>query len=183
MAQSGQSGQRFYTFGPFRLDPNERVLFHTDRPVPLTPKARDLLLVLVERHGHIVDKNDLMRIVWPDAFVEENNLTQNVSVLRKVLGESVDGREYIETIPKRGYRFAAKVTEVHEATTSAGREVSAESLAAREADDANGDRRSDSALTIAAPAADFCLPPSRCRSMNKESGLVSGLDVRRCSRS
>src|ERR671924_444782 len=94
-----------YTFGAFRLDPGDKLLFHRDRPVPLTPKAIDTLIVLVERHGHVVTKEELFRTVWPDAFVEENNLTQNISVLRRVLGAETDGRSLIETVPKRGYRF------------------------------------------------------------------------------
>ena len=72
-----------YLFGDFRLDPTERVLFRGDRPVPLTPKAVETLLALVERHGRLVTKEELLRIVWPDAFVEENNLAQHISVLRR----------------------------------------------------------------------------------------------------
>lgn len=103
--------RRFYTFRRFRLDPNERVLFEDDAPVPLTPRAIDTLIALVERHGHLVTKDELFRIVWPDTFVEENNLTQNISTLRRVLGGGADGRQFIETVPKRGYRFSAAVSE------------------------------------------------------------------------
>ena len=112
----GASARRTYTFGAFRLDPDERVLFHAGRPVPLTPKAIDLLVALVERHGHLVAKEELLRIVWPDTFVEENNLTQNISILRRVLGEGPDGRHFIETVPKRGYRFLADVVELTNGT-------------------------------------------------------------------
>ena len=98
-----------YLFGDFRLDPTERVLFRCDRPVPLTPKAVETLLALVERHGRLVTKEELLRIVWPDAFVEENNLAQHISVLRRALGDSDSAAPYIETMPKRGYRFAGGV--------------------------------------------------------------------------
>jgi DNA-binding winged helix-turn-helix (wHTH) protein/TolB-like protein len=105
------SRHRSYVFGAFRLDPAEKVLFQQDRPIPLTPKALDTLLALVERHGRLVTKEDLLRIVWPDTFVEENNLAQNISLLRRVLGEDLGGRELIETVPKRGYRFVGAVEE------------------------------------------------------------------------
>ena len=104
--------KRFYAFGPFRLDSEKRVLVRDGKPVPLTPKAAEMLVVLVENAGHLVDKDDLIKRVWPDSFVEEGNLNKNVSVLRKVLGEWDCSQEYIETVPKRGYRFFAPVQEV-----------------------------------------------------------------------
>ena len=104
--------KHFYAFGPFRLDSEKRVLVRDGTPVPLAPKAAEALLVLVENAGHLVDKDDLMKRVWPDAFVEEGNLNKNIFFLRKVLGEWDGGREYIETVPKRGYRFVAPVSEV-----------------------------------------------------------------------
>jgi Tol biopolymer transport system component/DNA-binding winged helix-turn-helix (wHTH) protein len=97
-----------YDFGSFHLDPNERVLLHAGQPVPLTPKAFETLLALVERRGHIVIKEELMQRIWPDTYVEEVNLAKNVSTLRKILGARDDGQPYIETIPKRGYRFVAE---------------------------------------------------------------------------
>jgi Tol biopolymer transport system component/DNA-binding winged helix-turn-helix (wHTH) protein len=100
-----------YEFGPFRLEPAERVLERGGATVPLAPKAFDLLLVLVERHGRLVEKDELLKLVWPDTFVEETNLTYNISVLRKALGDGTDGSKLIETVPKRGYRFAAPVSE------------------------------------------------------------------------
>jgi len=106
-----QSAKRLYEFGPFRIDVTERLLFREADPVPLTPKAFDTLLALVENPGHILEKNDLMSRVWPDTVVEENNLTQNISALRKALGQGADERTYIETIPRRGYRFRATVSE------------------------------------------------------------------------
>ncbi|HEX8189062.1 MAG TPA: winged helix-turn-helix domain-containing protein [Pyrinomonadaceae bacterium] len=105
----GIEGKRLYGFGPFLLDPAERVLTREGRPVPLTPKAFDLLLVLVENGGHLLGKRDLMEAVWPDSFVEEGNLTFTVSSLRKALGEDRKEPQYIETVPRSGYRFVADV--------------------------------------------------------------------------
>jgi len=102
---------RYYDFGPFRLNVTERLLQTSDRMVPLTPKLIDTLVVLVENSGHVVTKDSLMRSLWPDTFVEESSLTQNISLLRKALAEGGGGEHYIETIPKRGYRFAADVRE------------------------------------------------------------------------
>jgi serine/threonine protein kinase len=104
--------KHFYAFGPFRMDSEKRVLVRDGTPVLLAPKAAEALLVLVENAGRLVDKDDLMRRVWPDAFVEEGNLNKNIFFLRKALGEWAGGREYIETIPKRGFRFVAPVSEV-----------------------------------------------------------------------
>ncbi|MDQ3817596.1 MAG: FlgO family outer membrane protein [Acidobacteriota bacterium] len=98
-----------YEFGHFLLDTRERTLLLEGRAVALTPKAFDTLLVLVENSGHVIEKGELMRRVWPDAFVEENNLAQNISLLRKVLDEQSNGIKYIETVPRRGYRFTADV--------------------------------------------------------------------------
>ena len=102
---------RVYLFGQFRLDLEDRVLRKGGEAVPLTPKALDTLVVLLEHRGRVLEKNDLMRRVWPDTFVEEANLAVNISVLRKALGPSPSGGQYIETVPRRGYRFAADVTE------------------------------------------------------------------------
>src|ERR1043166_4768030 len=99
----------FYEFGPYRVDPAERRLLRGDAPLPLTPKAFETLLALVENAGRGLDKDELLRRVWPDTFVEEGSLMRNISVLRKVLGDE-DGR-YIETMPKRGYRFVAPIRE------------------------------------------------------------------------
>src|SRR3954447_1771200 len=108
---TGKQARRFYAFGDFRLDAGERVLLGGRGVVPLTPKAFDTLLVLVENSGHVLGKEELMRKVWPDSFVEENNLAQNISMLRKALGEDAGGQKYIETVPKRGYRFSSEVKE------------------------------------------------------------------------
>jgi Tol biopolymer transport system component/DNA-binding winged helix-turn-helix (wHTH) protein len=106
-----QLTRHYYEFGPYRLETNERILLREGQLVPLTPKAFETLLALVESGGHILDKEDLLKKVWPDTFVEEVSLAKKVSILRKVLGEDVD-HHYIETIPRRGYRFVANVREV-----------------------------------------------------------------------
>src|SRR5437867_157426 len=112
----GEQIKRFYEFGPFRVDASERVLLREGRPVMLTPKLFDTLLALVERSGHIVEKAELMETVWPGTFVEESNLSSNVSLLRKTLGSAEDGKPYIETVSRRGYRFAAGVEVTGEST-------------------------------------------------------------------
>ena len=104
-----QYDNNLYAFGEFRLDSAERSLFHGNGLVSLTPKALETLLVLVRRAGHVVSKEELMHEVWPDTFVEEGNLNVNVSALRKVLSESHNGQTFIETVPRRGYRFVAPV--------------------------------------------------------------------------
>ena len=107
----GREGGPSYAFGPFRLVLPEHMLLRDGHPVPLTPKIFDVLRVLVQNSGHLVEKERLLREVWPDSFVEEGALNRSVSVLRKALGESPSGQKYIETVPKRGYRFIAPVTE------------------------------------------------------------------------
>lgn len=104
--------KRLYEFGPFRLDTSERLLLRNDRIVTLTPKAFDTLVALIENTGRLVERDDLMRAVWPDTFVDESTLTSNISILRKALGQN-NGDQYIETVPKRGYRFVADVKELH----------------------------------------------------------------------
>jgi DNA-binding winged helix-turn-helix (wHTH) protein/tetratricopeptide (TPR) repeat protein len=101
----------FYEFGPFRLDPVERLLLRRDIPVMLTPKVFDILLMLVRNGGRALEKEEFMREIWPDSFVEEGNLNRNISTLRKALGDAREGLKFIETIPKRGYRFVASVRE------------------------------------------------------------------------
>ena len=102
----------FYEFGSFRIDRRERLLLHDGEPVPLPPKVYDTLLALVMHSGHVVEKEELMKAVWPDTFVEEANLTVNVSALRRALGAGESEQRYIETVPRRGYRFVPTVTEV-----------------------------------------------------------------------
>jgi DNA-binding winged helix-turn-helix (wHTH) protein/Tol biopolymer transport system component len=101
-----------FAFNCFVVDPGERMLLRDGAPVPLEPKVFDTLLVLMRHSGRLVSKEELMRAVWPDSFVEESNLTRNVSVLRKALGRSDPGPQYIETVSKRGYRFACEVREL-----------------------------------------------------------------------
>src|SRR5215213_9801706 len=104
------TGGHTYTFGPFVVDTREGVLLREGRPVQLTPKAFETLVALVEHSGHCLSKDELMRRVWPDSFVEENNLSQNISQLRRALhSEGEDAARYIETVPRRGYRFNATV--------------------------------------------------------------------------
>src|ERR1043165_8084656 len=102
--------KHFYLFDEFRVDVSERLLFKENREVPLTPKVFDTLLVLLENSSHVLTKKELMEKVWPDSFVEENNLAQNISILRKALGEGKEGDHYIQTVPKRGYRFVGDVS-------------------------------------------------------------------------
>ena len=103
-----------YEFGPFRVDPDKQVLLRDGKPVPVTPKAFDTLLILIRNSREVVSKDELMKAVWPDAFVEESNLAQNVFVLRKALGDTPDDRRYIVTLPGRGYRFATEVRTVQQ---------------------------------------------------------------------
>lgn len=98
-----------YEFGTFRLDPAERQLLRDGVNVRLTPKVFEMLVVLVERNGHLVEKKELLNLVWADAFVEEANLARCVHTLRRALGEEHSGHKYIETVPKRGYRFNGEV--------------------------------------------------------------------------
>jgi DNA-binding winged helix-turn-helix (wHTH) protein/TolB-like protein/Flp pilus assembly protein TadD len=100
----------FYEFDTFRLDPHERVLLRGGQMVQLTPKAFETLLVLIQSSNHVVEKDELMKRIWPDTFVEEANLAVNISLLRKTLGERPGGGQYIETVPRRGYRFVADVS-------------------------------------------------------------------------
>lgn len=102
---------QFYDFGPFRLDLTEHFLLRSGKTVSLTPKAFDTLVMLVRNKGRIVTKDELLKTVWPETFVEEATLAQNIFTLRKALGGS-EGKQYIQTIAKRGYRFVASVTEV-----------------------------------------------------------------------
>ncbi|HUI44187.1 MAG TPA: winged helix-turn-helix domain-containing protein [Terriglobia bacterium] len=107
-----KQGKNFYEFGPFRVDPEERLLWRGKKPVPLKPKVFETLLVLVQRGEGLVLKDDLMKSVWPDTFVEESNLAQNIFVLRKALGDTSSEQRYIVTVPGRGYRFVQRVRTV-----------------------------------------------------------------------
>src|SRR5215467_6901437 len=106
--------KHLYGFGPYRLDAEERVLLRDGLPVTLPPKDLETLLVLVENAGHIVEKEKLLEKVWPGVFIEEGNLARHIFNLRQVLGDTSDGGKYIDTIPRRGYRFVAPVKEGRE---------------------------------------------------------------------
>ena len=101
--------KQLYEFGPFRVDPEKELLLRGSETVPLTPKTFQVLLVLVRHSQRVVTKDDLMKMVWPDTFVEEANLSRNIFLLRKALGETPQDHQYIVTVPGRGYRFAEEV--------------------------------------------------------------------------
>ena len=104
-----QRVKRLFEFGPFRVDPEKELLLRGDETVPLTPKTFQILLVLIRHSQEVVTKDDLLKMVWPDTFVEEANLSRNIFLLRKALGESPQDHQYIVTVPGRGYRFAEDV--------------------------------------------------------------------------
>jgi len=104
--------EQLYEFGQFRLDIRERLFLKDGRPVPLTPKAFEILVVLVQRSGHLVEKEEILKEVWSESFVEESNLTRNIYLLRKALGKGENGHPHIETVPRKGYRLIANVRAV-----------------------------------------------------------------------
>lgn len=120
--------QRFYEFGSFRIDSTKCLLLRDDQVVPLKPKAFETLLLLVQNSDRVMEKDELMKALWPNSFVEEANLTQHISLLRKALGESPSEHRYIVTAPGRGYRFVAYVTELSDNGVGFRREVSINSL-------------------------------------------------------
>jgi Tol biopolymer transport system component/DNA-binding winged helix-turn-helix (wHTH) protein len=115
-----------FEFGPFRLIPAESLLLRDGQPVPLSPKPFEVLQLLVENHGHLLDKDEMMKRLWPDSFVEEANLAKYVFTVREVLGGERNGSKYIQTLPKRGYRFIAPVRVLE---AESGTEVTPEALA------------------------------------------------------
>jgi TolB-like protein/DNA-binding winged helix-turn-helix (wHTH) protein len=115
-----KSVRHLYEFGPFVLDPGERLVRHGAARMELPPRAFDTLLVLLENNGRLLEKDALMRTVWGDTVVEENNLSQVIYLLRKALRDGEDGARYIETVPKRGYRFVAEVREFEPAEGNGG---------------------------------------------------------------
>ncbi len=104
-----QEPKAIWLFGPFSLDPEQRVLLRDGKAIGLTSKAFEILRLLVENHGRALPKEEMMRQVWPDSYVDESNLAQHIFQLRKILENAPDGRTYIETIPRLGYRFTAEV--------------------------------------------------------------------------
>ena len=138
-----------YEFSRFRFDPENHLLECEGSPIPLTPKAFDILLVLVENGNRLTTKEELMRKVWPDSFVEEANLTVNISALRKQLGETPNGQQYIETVPKKGYRFVVPVSHSQADNHAAnGRSVIPTEKASREIVVRGEDRRVSSEVTF-----------------------------------
>lgn len=128
MEQSERAASRVtYSFGPFLLDPAEHRLARDGRDLRLPPKVFETLILLVERHGLLVTKDELMKALWPDTFVEEVTLARNISLLRKALDDlpGQDQSQYIDTVSKRGYRFIAKVREIHAQAPSSGEPSSA----------------------------------------------------------
>jgi eukaryotic-like serine/threonine-protein kinase len=105
----GQRAKELYEFGPFRVDPERETLLREGEPVALTPKTFQILLVLIRHNEEVVTKDDLMKAVWPDTFVEEANLSRNISMLRKALGETAQDHRYIVTVPGQGYRLVENV--------------------------------------------------------------------------
>src|SRR4026208_1194300 len=120
-----------YAFGPFRLDPLKRRLLRGGEALRLTPKAFYLLLVLVEESGRTVEKDELLERVWAGTIVEENNLNQNITTLRKLLGDSREESRYIATIPGVGYRFVAEVRKTEDGFTQRRKEDPKEVTAPR----------------------------------------------------
>jgi len=117
--------REIYEFGPYSLDSTQMLLRRAGKVVQLQPRALETLLVLVRRRGEVVSKQELMDSVWPDSFVEEGNLTQNIFLLRRELGKTPEGEEYIQTLPKRGYRMNMPVSH---AKDSAGEQSNADSV-------------------------------------------------------
>jgi DNA-binding winged helix-turn-helix (wHTH) protein/TolB-like protein len=117
--------KQIYEFGDFRVDPAEQLLLHAGRPVPLTPKVFETLIILLESEGRLVDKEYFFGQLWPGVFVEDGTLTQNISNLRKVLGDGKNGAQIIQTVPKRGYRFAVPVRKIVEPAAEPQNKISA----------------------------------------------------------
>ena len=145
----GQPDSHSYEFGRFRLKTAERILLREGELVPLTPKVYDILIILVENSGQVVAKDDLMKRVWPSTYVEEGNLTQNISLLRKALGETPGGVQFIETVPRRGYRFVADISEAWDGVPANG---SAEVAAQVEPESVSHQDNSNSTPVVSIPA-------------------------------
>ena len=196
----GESSQHFYEFGRFRIRTGDRVLLRDEEIVPLTPKVFDILLALVESRGQIISKDRLMKRVWPDSFVEEGNLTQNISLLRKALGEGQNGHQYIETVARRGYRFIApvlesRVSELDSRNKSGGGVVIGDAQAAsREAEPAAASREQSarnvisslkqhralamtSVLVLAAAAAGIIYSTRSSKTVNGASTVIESIAV------
>ncbi len=159
---------RLYEFDRFCLDASEGILRCDQQETPLTPKVFETLLLLVENSGRVIGKDELLKTIWPDNFVEESSLTQNISLLRKALGDGIDGRRFIETVPKRGYRFIAPVRVVNKrAGEGAGGNSAATEAAIKEENETHPHRQEE-----VAPRADL-QPTSSAFPTN----LISGRKV------
>lgn len=175
---------RFYEFGNFRLDPVERLLLFKDAPLPLEPKVFDLLVSLIEQSGHLVEKEALIHQIWPDTFVEESNLTRNISTLRRVL-ESVATKpgehQFIETVPKHGYRFIAEVKEVSAETPPEQALVQAAPVGGAVALDSKFyiERQTDAEFLVALKRQDSLVLVKGARQVGKTSLLARGLQQAR----
>lgn len=162
-----------YEFGPYRLDTARRRLMRGGDPVRLTPKAFDTLVALLAHAGEVVDKDDLLRQVWPDTFVEEDTLAQNISTLRRVLGDHADQPEFIATAPRQGYRFIAPVTL---SLPESGRAAPAPITGAMPLDSRHYVRRAvDDAFEEAVARGDSVVLLKGARQVGKSSLLARGL--------
>src|SRR6185503_7950941 len=159
----GQPDSHSYEFGRFRLKTAERILLREGELVPLTPKVFDILITLVEHRGQVVAKDDLMKRVWPSTYVEEGNLTQNISLLRKALGESPGGVQFIETVPRRGYRFVGDINEAWDGAPTNGKAEAITEAAAAEAVSHQDNSKSTPVVSI--PAATGRFPWLKRRSL------------------
>src|SRR5262245_1645718 len=110
----------WYEFGGFQMDPARHMLLRQGEPVPLTPKLFETLLLLVRNRDRVLGKGELIQALWPDTFVEEGNLSQNIFLLRKLLGDDRNGHSFIRTLSRKGYQFIATVTETEAAMPAGG---------------------------------------------------------------
>lgn len=177
--------KHFYEFGAFRLDLAKRRLLRDGEVVPLTPKAFETLLVLVENCGHVVEKDDLMEKVWPGTVVEENNLSQNISALRKALGEKREEPHYILTVSGQGYRFVASVneswgekpTEPEDNLTNHPEESVAPNPALSESEEVQKNQTEQASAVMAQPSAPARRPPTTSWRPGQKAAALSALVV------
>jgi DNA-binding winged helix-turn-helix (wHTH) protein len=127
-----QQTQPVYEFLGFQLDVGQRVLIRDGNLIALTPKAFDVLLFLIQNRGRVVEKDELMKAIWPESFVEEGNLSQNIFILRKILDDQQNGGSVIHTIPGRGYKFVASVKQLDIRAITSNAKGSADSFLSAE---------------------------------------------------
>ncbi len=172
----------FLVFGPFRADVRRRALSHGGEVIPLPPKAFDVLVALLQRPGETVSKDELMKAVWPDTFVEEGNLTQMIFLLRKALGDSGGGQPFIVTVPRQGYRFVGYLSGAcGTAGFCPGHRVPARCAAVGGCRDSGGYCRGRHLVRLASLTAGAC-PPSgsgyELPGLGILAGAVSGRQIR-----